>query len=232
MRYAADNRVVRAVHDFTTGPYRWVFYAAVLAAVVFGIYFPVRDLYVAYRTGDILERQLAIREQYNETLQGDVDKLLSTDGIEEAAREDLGLVMPGEQAIDVVGRDDGAATDDTESGDDAGAAGTSDEAGGTASGESPDAGDSAAASDAASDSSGGGTASGEEGGAATGQTSKDAEGDSAANGDDASKEPTTSSEVEAAEQAAAAEAPWYIKFLDAVFFFTGTSGQRVVSSGE
>ncbi len=209
MRYAADNSVVRAIHGFTTGPYRWAFYLAVCAAVVLGVYFPVRDLYVAYRTGDILERQLAIREQYNESLQDDVDKLLSVEGIEETAREELGLVMPGEQAIDVIGLDDDASDAD---------AGKSS---GDAEGEGSDAGaDDAADADASdADASDAGT------------DPADAV-DNGTPSSDTSQEPTTSAEVEAAEKAAAAEAPWYIKALDVLFFFDGAAGQKVVSTGQ
>ena len=101
MRYAADNRVVQTTYAITTGPWRFAFYGVVAAAIALSVYFPVRDLYAAYRTGDILERQLAVRESYNKTLETEVNKLLSTEGIEDAARRNLGLVMPGEHAVEV-----------------------------------------------------------------------------------------------------------------------------------
>ena len=103
MRYAADNRVVQFIYSITTGSTKPIFYAAVAAVVLVSIYFPVRDLYAAYRTGMVLDQQLEIRNEYNERLESHVDGLLSTEGIERAAREDLGLVMPGERVIDVVG---------------------------------------------------------------------------------------------------------------------------------
>lgn len=212
MRYATDNRVVSALYGFLTGPYRLVFYAAVIAAVAFGIYFPVRDLYTAYRTHDILERQLAVREEYNDSLQGDVDKYLSVDGIEEAAREQLGLVMPGEQAIDVVGLGDDGST-----GSDAGAAD-----GGTADGAAADSSDTGA--DAASNA---GASDGTAGAAAQDGSASDG----AAQDAEAASRPTTSAEVEAAEQAVADDAPWYIKLLDGFFFYQGVDGQKVASSG-
>ena len=158
MRYAADNRAVQAVYQFTTGPARYAFYGLIALAVAISVYFPVRDLYAAYRTGDILERQLEVRNDYNKGLEDDVDHLLSTEGIEDIAREDLGLVLPGEHAVTVTGID----PEDTDEED------------------------------------------------ATG----------------------TSSEVEQAEQAAAEDAPWYIKLLDAVFFYQGGEGQTVASTGE
>ena len=106
MRYANDNRVVRAVYEFTHGATKPLFILIVAAAVLVSLYFPIRDLYVAKRTGDILAQQVAIRKEYNDSLQKDVDKLLSEQGIKDTATDKLGLVMPGEKKIDVVGLDD------------------------------------------------------------------------------------------------------------------------------
>lgn len=214
MRYAADNRVVQFIYSLTTGSAKPFFYAAVVVAVLVSIYFPVRDLYSAYRTGIVLEQQLQIRSAYNEDLESRVDSLLSTEGIERAAREDLGLVMPGERVIDVVGLDEGSSSE------------------GEASSTS---GDSAAGDDSAS-----GTASGSASDDSEGQAGEGAA-DSASSEDDASADggesagqdgPMTSTDVEQAEQAALADAPWYIKMLDALFFYQGADGQAVASSGE
>ena len=106
MHYANDNAVVKAIYDFTHGPQRGLFIGIVVALVLVSLYFPVRDLYVAKRSSDILAKQVEIREQYNDELQKSVDKLLSEEGIKDAATEDLGLVMPGETRIDVLGLDD------------------------------------------------------------------------------------------------------------------------------
>lgn len=209
MKYAADNKVVQAIYSLTTGPYRLAFYLAVAAAVILSVYFPVRDLYIAHRTTEIYKRQLEIREEYNEGLQSDVDSLLSTDGIENAAR-DLGLVMPGEQTIDVVEPE----PEPEQEGD--GQDGSAAEADGAAEeGSAQDEGDPGAEG-----------ADGEAG-AAEGD---DAVSDGSAEKDDGA--PLTSAEVEAAEQAVVDEAPWYIKLLDALFFFDGTRGQRIASTGE
>lgn len=214
MRYAADNRVVQFIYSLTTGSAKPFFYAAVVVAVLVSIYFPVRDLYSAYRTGIVLEQQLQIRSAYNEDLESRVDSLLSTEGIERAAREDLGLVMPGERVIDVVGLDEHSSSE------------------GDASSTS---GDSAAGDDSAS-----GTASGSASDDSEGQAGEGAV-DSASSEDDASADggesagqdgPMTSTDVEQAEQAALADAPWYIKMLDALFFYQGADGQAVASSGE
>lgn len=106
MHYANDNAVVKAIYDFTHGPQRGLFIGIVVALVLVSLYFPVRDLYVAKRSSDILAKQVEIRQQYNDELQESVDKLLSEEGIKDAATEDLGLVMPGETKIDVLGLDD------------------------------------------------------------------------------------------------------------------------------
>ena len=105
MHYANDNAVVKAIYDFTHGPQRGLFIGIVVALVLVSLYFPVRDLYVAKRSSDILAKQVEIREQYNDELQKSVDKLLSEEGIKDAASEDLGLVMPGEKRIEVQGLD-------------------------------------------------------------------------------------------------------------------------------
>ena len=106
MHYANDNAVVKAIYDFTHGPQRGLFIGIVVVLVLVSLYFPVRDLYVAKRSSDILTKQVEIRQQYNDELQKSVDKLLSEEGIKDAASEDLGLVMPGEKKIDVLGLDD------------------------------------------------------------------------------------------------------------------------------
>ena len=106
MHYANDNALVKAIYDFTHGPHRGLFVGIVVALALVSLYFPVRDLYVAKRSSDILAKQVEIRQQYNDELQKSVDKLLSEQGIKDAASEDLGLVMPGEKRIEVQGLDD------------------------------------------------------------------------------------------------------------------------------
>lgn len=105
MHYANDNALVKAIYDFTHGPHRGLFVGIVVALALVSLYFPVRDLYVAKRSSDILAKQVEIRQQYNDELQKSVDKLLSEQGIKDAASEDLGLVMPGEKRIEVQGLD-------------------------------------------------------------------------------------------------------------------------------
>lgn len=209
MRYASDNRVVQTVYGITTGPYRFLFYGVVALAVLLSLYFPVRDLYIAHRTNEILQRQLEIRETYNDGLQKDVDKLLSTEGIEDEARSSLGLVMPDEKRLEVTGLDEanqGSSSSDTN--DDAADADAGDK-------DASDA-DDASAPDKDSD-------------ADTADTADDDSASSDATPEDAA--PSNSTEAEAAERAVTQDSPWYIQMLDALFFFDGVDGQRVASTG-
>ena len=105
MHYANDNAVVKAIYDFTHGSLRPLFIGIVVALVLVSLYFPVRDLYVAKRSSDILAKQVEIRQQYNDELKKDTDKWLSEEGVKDSAR-DLGMAMPGEKRIEVLGLDD------------------------------------------------------------------------------------------------------------------------------
>lgn len=104
MRYANDNAVVKAIYDFTHGSLRPLFIGIVVVLALVSLYFPVRDLYVAKRSNDILAKQVEIREQYNDEMKKDTDKWFSEEGIKDSAR-DLGMVMPGEKRIEVQGLD-------------------------------------------------------------------------------------------------------------------------------
>ena len=105
MHYANDNAVVKAIYDFTHGPQRALFIGIVAALALVSLYFPVRDLYVAKRSSDILAKQVEIRQQYNDEMKKDTDKWFSEEGIKDSAR-DLGMAMPGEKRIEVQGLDD------------------------------------------------------------------------------------------------------------------------------
>lgn len=105
MHYANDNAVVKAIYDFTHGSLRPLFIGIVVALALVSLYFPVRDLYVAKRSNDILVKQVEIRQQYDDELKKDTDKWLSEEGVKDSAR-DLGMAMPGEKRIEVLGLDD------------------------------------------------------------------------------------------------------------------------------
>lgn len=105
MHYANDNAVVKAIYDFTHGSLRPLFIGIVVALALVSLYFPVRDLYVAKRSNDILVKQVEIRQQYDDELKKDTDKWFSEEGVKDSAR-DLGMAMPGEKRIEVLGLDD------------------------------------------------------------------------------------------------------------------------------
>lgn len=105
MHYANDNALVKAIYDFTHGSLRPLFIGIVVTLALVSLYFPVRDLYIAKRSNDILAKQVEIREQYRDEMKKDTDKWLSEEGIKDRARE-LGMVMPGEKRIEVQGLDE------------------------------------------------------------------------------------------------------------------------------
>ena len=105
MHFANDNAVVKAIYDFTHGSLRPLFIGIVVALALVSLYFPVRDLYVAKRSNDILAKQVETREQYKDEMKKDTDKWFSGEGIKDRARE-LGMAMPGEKRIEVLGLDD------------------------------------------------------------------------------------------------------------------------------
>lgn len=221
MKYAMDSRAVRWLYNFTTGPSRYLFYLLIAAIVGAGVYAPVRDFYIAHRTEAILQEQKAIRKTYNDSLGEEVESLLSQEGVEDAARRDYGMVMPGEKTITVEGLDengnpvvvDTSAQDEggDASGDASGASGASEEDPANANG---------AASKQEKNTIKGADAASKDASAAPGDSSKPTDG------------PKTSAEVEAAEQAVFENSAWYWKVLDAIFFFDGVNGMAVVSTGE
>ena len=236
MKYAADNRLVQAVYNFTTA-YKPLFVALVVAAVIIGVYFPVRDFYIAQRTQNILQQQLDIREKYNDSLGKEVKQYLSQEGIEDAARKDLGMAMPGEKTITVEGLDkDGNPI--VKEAETEGAGDTGDDS-------AENSGDGVAGGDSATDS--GGTAEGDstkDGSAKDDSTEdngklkgadaadKDKTGSGSKTSADTGEDPKTSAEVEAAEKAVLENSPWYWKLLDTLFFFDGANGMAVTSTGE
>ncbi len=114
MRYASDGPVVQAIYRYTTGPFRKWVVLAVVAIVLACLYAPVRDLYVARRSGEVLTQQVAICKKYNKTLKTDIEALLSEEGVKDVANKRLGLVTSGEKKLNVI---DGTSETDTASGE-------------------------------------------------------------------------------------------------------------------
>lgn len=75
----------------------------VLVALVFAmLYRPTRDFYIAWRTGYTLESRREALAEENEELSGELERLMTREGIEDAARGH-GYVMPGETSVRVEG---------------------------------------------------------------------------------------------------------------------------------
>ena len=108
MRYANDNRIVKAIYSFTTGKTKPLFIALVVLAIGVSVYFPVRDYYCAQRSGEVLTRQLELQKAYEKKSQKQVDKLLSKEGIIDTARKKFGMVMEGEKTLEVEGLGSGS----------------------------------------------------------------------------------------------------------------------------
>ncbi len=70
----------------------------------------LRMNYVEQRRVDRLEQELVSLQERNERLASEVDRLRTPEGVEEVARESLGLVKPGEHPYMVTG---GAASEAT-----------------------------------------------------------------------------------------------------------------------
>ena len=236
LRYARDNRFVRAVYSFTTGRTKPLFIALVVVVVTLGIYFPVRDFYIAYRSQAILEEQIAIREAYNAELEDAVDTLTTEEGVQDAAREELGMVMEGETPLTVTGLDEdgNAIVVETESSD---ASSEDEEADEFAEEDSDEDSDATSADEGADTDDIADDSTTEESDSDTDDADADTDGtDSSAAAStvesDDDDDAVTSADVDAAEDAVYENSAWYWKLLDAIFFFDGTSGQAVVSTGE
>lgn len=246
LKYANDNAVVRWFYQLVTGPKRHFFYIPVAILLFLGLYLPLCDFYVANRTVQILREQQAVRDAYNESLGKEIKGYMSEEGIEDTARRDLDMVLPGEERIEVEGLDAdgnpivvhgnasnaavGTGTDDADS-DGADAStdtdGADDQANGTQS--STAAGMSRVGANYHGAQGTDSEDSGKLKGADAADKSKTGSGTQEY---DPSKTPTTSAEVEAAERAVFENSPWYWKLLDALFLFDGVNGMAVVSTGE
>ncbi|MDO5107290.1 MAG: septum formation initiator family protein, partial [Coriobacteriaceae bacterium] len=81
---------------------RLVIALVVVAAVLIMLYRPTRDLYIAWRTGYVLQERYDALAEENAELSEEVDRLMTREGIEDEARK-RGYVMPGETSVKVEG---------------------------------------------------------------------------------------------------------------------------------
>jgi cell division protein FtsB len=108
-------------------PRRGVLVALVLAGLVAGVLggvFPFRQMFAHHRQVDAAEQQLADLQASNADLEAEIAKLQSPVEIERIAREEFGLVRPGERSYVVETPEEvivvPADEPDPESGEDAG----------------------------------------------------------------------------------------------------------------
>ncbi len=87
---------------------------AVVVVLLLVFYPPVRSLYGASRTNAILSAQLSEATSTRDTLQDQVDSLMTREGIEDEARR-RGYITEGDTAVDMSGVEDAdsAASDST-----------------------------------------------------------------------------------------------------------------------
>lgn len=89
-----------------------------IVALALMLYPPIKALYGASRTSALLSTQLSSVTATNDTLQGEVDNLMTREGIEDEARR-RGYVAEGDTPVDMSGVEDsgGASSDSTVSTD-------------------------------------------------------------------------------------------------------------------
>lgn len=89
-----------------------------IVALALMLYPPIKALYGASRTSALLSTQLSSVTATNDTLQGEVDNLMTREGIEDEARR-RGYVTEGDTPVDMSGVEDsgGASSDSTVSTD-------------------------------------------------------------------------------------------------------------------
>jgi len=90
----------------------------IVVALVVALYSPVKALYGAHRTNAVLAERLDAATASATQLQGEVDSLMTREGIEDEARR-RGYVGEGETAVEVGGIEDSgsATTDESVTGD-------------------------------------------------------------------------------------------------------------------
>lgn len=87
---------------------------AVVLVVLAMLYAPLKTYYVASRTNATLSSRLASVNDSNDVLQGEVDALMTREGIEDEARR-RGFVAEGDNAVNMSGVDEGVDASDVSS---------------------------------------------------------------------------------------------------------------------
>lgn len=95
-----------AAVEFVKKPHSKAFYRglvaalAIVAALAF-IYPSARDYYVALRNNAKSEAEYAALQEYYDQLKDEVETLNSDQGVEDAARDEFGMIMPGDVSLNV-----------------------------------------------------------------------------------------------------------------------------------
>lgn len=99
-------KLATAVVEFAKKPHskkfnRGVAIALALVVAITFIYPSAKDYYVAIRDNAKSEAEYAALQEYYEQLKEDVEVLGTDQGIEDAARDEFGMIMPGDVAMNI-----------------------------------------------------------------------------------------------------------------------------------
>lgn len=98
--------LVSAVVEFVKKPHSKAFNRGLVAALalvvaLMFIYPSARDYYVATRNNAKAEAEYAALQEYYDQLKDDVETLGTDQGVEDAARDEFGMIMPGDVSLNV-----------------------------------------------------------------------------------------------------------------------------------
>ena len=111
-RSAAKASPAQAVFGWCSSHLMLCIVVGVIVAVLVALYPPAKALYGARRTNAVLAQRLDAATSSAQTLQSEVDSLMTREGIEDEARR-RGYVQEGDTAVDMDGvTDSGSATTD------------------------------------------------------------------------------------------------------------------------
>lgn len=71
--------------------------------VFFSAYFPAKDYYVAYRANQRAQNELQANIDHNNALKGEISHLQTQEGVEDFARQNLGMVKANENSLRLTG---------------------------------------------------------------------------------------------------------------------------------
>lgn len=75
----------------------------IFLVIFLSAYFPAKDYYVAYRANQRAQNELQANIDHNNALKGEISNLQTQEGVEDFARQNLGMVKPEENSLRLVG---------------------------------------------------------------------------------------------------------------------------------